>query len=469
MKKKLDKLQANHKELQNDYADENLELRSNTLELEKTQRALQDLQAAATAAHKLKQEMDHEYKELTELRKEKEKDIQQLNQKNAELQLQLDRIQHDKVERAKKQALDKQEVETERNSLKSQQRHFENQLEAEKRALQTQFNDMKRELQTDFRLEVEQLRTRCESQISEVTRAHRAQLATIRTDAEKKLSVLEHEKHDLDAKAQQITRGIQEREATIARLQTNLRRESMNADIQGISKIDWLKEQAVSGAELRDRKGKEKKIEQFRKKILDATNELATVKRQHTHAEDHVNRLKVDLDDKDVEFHRLESERDELERRLNSQIDELVGLVSKRDDSAQAEFEATKKKLEADIEAQEILAKALQQEIDELTSEQKQTKQFASKLVEKVGSKLAADGGSDIASLSALEKAKRESGSDARKARKDLAEARDHVATLEKEAEKVKKQYAELLKGNERLQVKNQKLEAAIRRVDTRF
>ena len=56
-----------------------MELRSNTLELEKTQRALQDLQAAATAAHKLKQEMDHEYKELTELRKEKEKDIQQLN------------------------------------------------------------------------------------------------------------------------------------------------------------------------------------------------------------------------------------------------------------------------------------------------------------------------------------------------------------------------------------------------------
>jgi len=388
--------------------------------------------------------------------------------KNAELQLQLDRIQHHKVELAKKHALDKEEVDQERASLKTQQRHFENQLESEKRTLQNQFNEMKRELQSDFRAEVETLKSRSELQLSELNRTKRAQITTIRTDAEKKLSVLEHENHDLLAKAQQLTRGIQDRESSIARLETNLRRESMNAEIQGISKIECLKEQAVSGADLRELKGREKKIEQFRKKILEASDEFSLVRRQLDHAEDHVSHLKLEIDDKDAEFHRLESEREELERRMNARIDELTAVVSKKDESSEAEFEATKKKLEADIEAQELVAKALQQEIEELTTEQKQMKQFAAKLVEKVGSKMASEGGSDIATLSALEKSKREAGSDARKAKKELLETRDHATTLAQETEKIKKQYSELVKSTERLQAKNQKLEAAIRRVDTR-
>jgi len=77
---------------------------------------------------------------------------------------------------------------------------------------------------------------------------------------------LERENHDVNSKADQLTKGIQDRESTIARLQSNLRRESMNAEIQGISKLDELKEQAVDGAERRELKSKEKKIEQFRKK-----------------------------------------------------------------------------------------------------------------------------------------------------------------------------------------------------------
>jgi len=198
-------------------------------------------------------------------------------------------------------------------------------------------------------------------------------------------------------------------------------------------------------------------------------DEQSQLRRQYEHAEDQVIHLKIDIDDKESEFHRLESERDELERRMNARIDELMQLVSRRDDASEAEFEATKKKLEADIDAQELAAKALAQEVEELKLEQKQAKQFAAKLVEKVGSKLAAEGGSNIDNLSALEKSKRIAGSDARKARKDLLEVRDGVSDLEKEVEKLKKQYQEIVQANDRLQSKNQKLEASIRRVDTRL
>jgi len=363
--------------------------------------------------------------------------------------------------------MDKQEVDQERNELKAQQRHFENQLESEKRTLQNQFNEMKRDLQSDFRTEVESLKTRNELQLSEVNRTKRVQITGIREDADKKLTNLEHENHELHSKADQLTKKIQEQEAHIARLQTNLRRESMNAEIQGVSKIDWLKEQSVNSAELRELKAKEKKIEQFRKKIVDSMDELSQVRRQHEHGEDLVNHLKIDIDDKDAEFHRLESERDELERRLNARITELTTLVSQKDEAGEAEFEATKRKLEADISAQELVAKALNQEIEELKLEQKQMKQFASKLVERVGSKLSNEGGSDIANLSTLDKAKRNAGSDARKARKDLTEAKGSITDLEKEVEKIKKQYNEAIQANERLQAKNQKLEATIRRVDT--
>jgi len=450
-------------------ADSSLELRNVKLDLEKTARAMGECTAAATNSQKLKGELDTQYKELATTKKDKEKGLQQMMQKNAELQLQLDKIQHQRAERAKRNERDKQEVETERGELKSQQKHFDHQLESEKRKLQNQFNEMKRDLQSDFRTEVDALKTRSELQLSEVSRTKRAQLNSIRADAEKKLNVLEREHHDVHAKADQLTKGIQENEATIARLQSNLRRESMNSEIQGISKIDELKEQSIDSATRRDMKSKEKKIEQFRKKILDAMDEQSLVRRQFDHAEDQVNHLKIDVDDKDAEFHRLESERDEVERRLNARIEELTKLVSSRDDAAEAEYEATKKKLEADIEAQESAAKALAQEVEQLQLEQKQSKQFAAKLVEKVGSRLAAEGGSNVDNLSALEKAKRVAGSDARKARKDLVEVKDNVSDLEKEVEKLKKQYQETVQTNERLQAKNQKLEAAVRRVDTRL
>jgi len=321
----------------------------------------------------------------------------------------------------------------------------------------------------EFRTEVDELKSRSELQLSEVNRTKRAQLNAIRADAEKKLTVLERENRDVNAKADQLTKGITDQEAEIARLQSNLRRESMNSEIQGISKIDELKEQSVDAALRREMKGKEKKIEQNKKKILDAMDEQAQIRRQFEHAEDQVSHLKIDIDDKDAEFKRLESERDELERRLNARIEELSSILSKRDEASEAEFEATKKKLEADIEAQESAAKALAAEVEQLQLEQKQTKQFAAKLVEKVGSRLAAEGGSDIDSISALEKSKRVAGSDARKARKDLTDAKDSVDDLEKEVEKLKKQYQEVVQSNERLQSKNQKLEASIRRVDTRL
>jgi len=81
VKKKLDKVQASHKELQNDFADASLELRNVKLDLEKTLRAMEDFQASAANSQKLKLEMDQQYKDLTGVRKDKEKEVQQLMQK----------------------------------------------------------------------------------------------------------------------------------------------------------------------------------------------------------------------------------------------------------------------------------------------------------------------------------------------------------------------------------------------------
>jgi len=56
-------------------------LRTTQLDLEKALRAMEDLVIAATSSHKLKQEMDSDYKSLSDLKKDREKEIQQLLQK----------------------------------------------------------------------------------------------------------------------------------------------------------------------------------------------------------------------------------------------------------------------------------------------------------------------------------------------------------------------------------------------------
>jgi len=179
--------------------------------------------------------------------------------RTSELQFALDAKNNNKVDTEKKKAVDVVEIEQEKESLKNHQKQYDRQLDEERRALQSKFIDAKLELKKTFQKEVEDLKIRHDKQISELERNRRRIVTEITDNSEKKLSNLEQESHQLRSKLDHLNRTSAEREATIADLEKKLRRELLNVDLMGTSKIDFLKEQSTPSEIVRLFKSHEKK------------------------------------------------------------------------------------------------------------------------------------------------------------------------------------------------------------------
>jgi len=151
------------------------------------------------------------------------------------------------------------EVEQEKESLKNHQRQYDRQLDEERRALQSKFIDAKLELKKTFQKEVEDLKIRHDKQISELERNRRRIIMETTENSEKKISTLEQESFQLRSKLDHLNRTSAEREVTIADLEKKLRRELLNVDVMGTSKIDFLKEQSTPSEVVRQFKSQEKK------------------------------------------------------------------------------------------------------------------------------------------------------------------------------------------------------------------
>jgi len=159
----------------------------------------------------------------------------------------------------KKKAVDVEEIEREKESLKDHQKQYDRQLDEERRALQSKFIDAKLELKKTFQKEVEDLKIRHDKQISELERNRRRIIMETTENSEKKISTLEQESFQLRSKLDHLNRTSAEREATIADLEKKLRRELLNVDVMGTSKIDFLKEQSTPSEVVRQFKSQEKK------------------------------------------------------------------------------------------------------------------------------------------------------------------------------------------------------------------
>jgi len=255
-----------------------------------------------------------------------------------------------------------------------------------------------------------------------------------------------------------------EKDNIIADLEKKLRRELLNIEVQGTSKIDWLKEISTPSDVLRHFKMQERKIEQLRAKLNQTEDEVAYENRQTDHSENMAKELQRELHAEELRHQRLEAVKDDLEKRLTERVEHLTRELSSKNTQLEAEFTTLQMQLEASITDKDDLIKALKQEIDEVSDLVKDSRQNTQKLTGKLSDRLETDRSKFIE----LDKAKRDANSDLRRVKKELEDFKVRAKEAEEDAQKNKKQYATIMQEVEMLQSNQQKLEKVERRLLTR-
>jgi len=232
----------------------------------------------------------------------------------------------------------------------------------------------------------------------------------------------------------------------------------------GTSKIDYLKEQSTPSEIVRQFKSQEKKIEQLRYKLNQTEDEVAFELRQTDHAENTAKELQRELHEQELQYHRLEATKDDLEKRLTDRVEQLERELNSKNQQLEVEFSTVQVQLEASISDKDDLIKALKAEISELTDLVKDSRlnnvQLSTKLADRLNT--------DRIKFMELEKARRDAAAESRHAKSELDDLKERAALIEKESTKYKKEYFGLIQEIETLQANNQKLEKAERRLLTR-
>uniref|UniRef100_A0A6B2L3I1 Uncharacterized protein n=1 Tax=Arcella intermedia TaxID=1963864 RepID=A0A6B2L3I1_9EUKA len=453
-----------HDEIKKDFQVSSKELQTARLELSKINRKVEEVDSTKKAALQSKLDLDSEYKRQTEIKKDNELKIRDLMSKILDLQLTLDNINANKNEQEKKKAQDVAEVDNEKESLKNHQKHYDRQLDEERRALQSKFLDDKLELRKQLRQEADDMKLRHEKQIGELEREKRRNISELSENFEKKISNLEHDNYMLKAKLDQLNRSSAEKEVSIANLEKKLRRELLNVEVMGTSKIDWLKEQSTPPDVLRHFKAQEKKIEQLRYKLNQTEAEDAIETRQTMHLENLAKELQREVHEQELLYQRLEATKDDAEKRYIEKVEKLERELNSKNLQLEAEFSNVKVQLESSIVDKEGLIKALKLEISELDGLVRENKQNNTQLSSKLADRL----DKDRVTFIELDKARRDAAADVRKAKAELETVKKTVEDFENQSAKYKKQYNALIQDIETIMANNQKLEKAERRLLTR-
>jgi len=209
---------------------------------------------------------------------------------------------------------------------------------------------------------------------------------------------------------------------------------------------------------------KKKKIEQLRYKLNQTEDEVGFETRQTDHAENSAKELQREFHEQELQYHRLEATKDDLEKRLTEKVEQLERELNSKNQQLEAEFETIQVQLEASITDKDDLIKVLKAEIAELAVFVKDSRLNNVKLSTKLAERL----DTDRIKFMELERARKDAAAESRRAKKELEEYKERAALLEKESAKFKKQYVALTQEIDTLQANNQKLEKAERRLLTR-
>jgi len=267
-------------------------------------------------------------------------------------------------------------------------------------------------------------------------------------------------------KIEQVNQTLTKQEDEIVLLDRRLKRETTNSEVMGTTSVEWMdheqRETFMNEFLTSEEKTLDRMTQQIRDKLIAAGEDLLLAKQRRSAAERQVKELRHDVNEQGLLFRRLETSKNDIERRLTKRIEQLEDQILRKNRHTEADYTLLKNKLKANVEDKDDQLVSLKKELDELQYKLKSYKITANKMSEKVSDKLDIERERFIQS----EKEKHDNASEALHYKREIGDVKERICSLEKESARYKGQVAVATGELEKLQDKNQNLEQSIRRLE---
>jgi len=466
LRKKITKYNEFYKDLQKEFTDNEQELQIVQNDLRSSRREMDESKIEADVAIKSKNDIEIQLKHLIEVKKEQEKDIRQLSNKQADLEVAIESFDSTQQKWGVQKNKDIQEFERQKNAIQIQSRFLGRKLEDDRRHLQSQFFESKQELKRNYRREVDQLKQRQELQLSDFERDSKHEITSLREKFNQKIKQLEVDNYNMRTKIESVNQTFSKQEDEITRLERSLQRETTNSEVMGTTSVEWLdqeqRETFMNEFLTSEEKTLDRLTQQIRDKLIAAGEDLLLAKRRRNAADKQVKELRHDLDEQNLLFRRLETSKNDIERRLTKRIEQLEDQILRKNRHTEADYTLLKHKLQGNVEDKDDQLVALKKELDELQAKIRSNKVTANKMSDKVSEKLDIERDRFID----LEKEKHDLASEALHYNRQIGDLKERISSLDKEVARYKGQVGVAESELEKLQDKNHTLEQSIRRLE---
>jgi len=315
----------------------------------------------------------------------------------------------------------------------------------------------------NFTEKLEAHRRRFEKQIEELKRDQKQEYQSYNLMMTLKLENCQAENTDWVRKTDEAKENLRQMRFHIANLEKNLRREILNDEVMGTSKIDELNTRSIPAAEKREMRSLEKKINSMRHKIQQTTEEVILCTRQREATEFQLEEVQKEIENLDLAYTQLEQSKHSLEERLlehtTSLENELVHNSSRQklyDDEIE-KFQEMLNTVTEEVHNLHDRQTILQAE---LKSSKKASDTLSTQLIDLLDE--------ERAKAAILDKEKRATDQAYHRLEKQQGDCQDKIALLTLQSKKQKTLYDQNVEIIDQFKAKNQKLEQAIRRLETR-
>eukprot|EP01127_Copromyxa_protea_P007791 TRINITY_DN1773_c0_g1_i2.p1 TRINITY_DN1773_c0_g1~~TRINITY_DN1773_c0_g1_i2.p1 ORF type:complete len:327 (-),score=93.73 TRINITY_DN1773_c0_g1_i2:46-1026(-) len=321
----------------------------------------------------------------------------------------------------------------------------------------------KYQVQKNYEEKLEAHRKRFEKQIEELKRDQKQEYSGYHLMMTLKLDNVTAENVEWQRKTEEAKENLREIRSNIAKLEKNLRREILNDEVMGTSKIDELNHRSIPAAEKREMRGLEKKINSLRLKIQQTTEEVISCHRQREATELQLDELQREIENLDLAYNQTEQSKHALEERLTQQISVLENELV-HNNTRQVQYDDEIEKFEEILNTANEEVHNLRERHNVLQNELKASK----KASETLGAELVALLDEERNRASGLDKEKRLIGQAYHRLEKQQSELHEKIQTLTLLSKKQQALLNTNIESVDQLKAKNQKLEQAIRRLETR-
>lgn len=440
------------------------ELRDLKLALAAAKRSVEERKVAAEGAERAKADMAIEYRHLTEVTKEQQAELRELQNRNAELEGKLEAVTQRQAAWDKQREAEQAELARQRAHLETAATYAERKLDDDRASLQAQFQAAKHELRRNFAKELEQHRQAWDIATAEMKREHRAQQQAQAQKLGLRVESLERDKQRLHRKLAAAEEQANDDRRKLAQLERDLRREQLNSEVAGTSSIAAAKEASVAPSERKELHTLERKLAHARLKITELGDEVLSLKRQRVAADRQIKALRGEVEEAGLAQHKLQVARDDVERRLSKRVEQLESQLARRRNDEAGEVATARKAAAALVDDKGDEVRHMQQRVEHALAEARDAKSISGKLSAKLTARL----DEELSRQSQLERDKSAALADARHAHKELQVLQETHARLTKELARVQHQHEAALKEAAKWQASCQKLEQAVRRLEAR-